>query len=251
MSKTAPNPTSDQPGLEVSVADGLIVDHRQIQQQGLYYAGDGSDAPIPVLAEPGAGLDTKQETNVGEGSRSERRTLCGLRRRYLFLGIIVSLIVIAAAVGGGVGGSLASRKNSSSSTTNTSATPTTTTTSTSTSTSTNEACPASNGTTITVQGMEYTRLCGIDLCSSTNGCTEMTISDDTLKDFTTETLVKCIQQCESYNDVIRGSECQGVSWDANAPASSNHTHRCFLKNATSIRKSAPDGWTIMSAVRSA
>ena len=78
----------------------------------LYPTFSFSTSSPPVLAEPGAGLDTKQETNVGEGSSSGRRTLCGLRRRYFFLGIIVALIVIAAAVGGGVGGSLASRKNS-------------------------------------------------------------------------------------------------------------------------------------------
>ncbi|OJJ72677.1 hypothetical protein ASPBRDRAFT_54487 [Aspergillus brasiliensis CBS 101740] len=252
MPKTPPTSTSDQPGLEVAIADGLIVDHRQIQQQqGLvYHAGDGSDAPIPVVPEQGAGLDTKnhEAITVGEGNNLVRRTICGLRRPYFFIGIIIALIVVAAAVGGGVGGSLASRKDSSSSTVNTSATPTI---STSTSTSTSEACPASNGTTITVQGTEYTRLCGIDLCSSTAGCSEITISDDTLKDFTTNTLLQCIQRCESYNNVIAGSECQGVSWDANAPTSSNRTHRCFLKNATDIRKSAPNGWTIMSAVRNA
>ncbi|KAH3256452.1 hypothetical protein KXW23_009220 [Aspergillus fumigatus] len=206
----------EQPGLEVAIPDGLIPKYER--DAPLYYAGDGSEAPIPVETEVGQGLEVK---------------------------VVVAVVVIAVAAG--VGGSVAN-KNSGSSVPTSTATAASTSTSASTSaTSSATSCPA-NGTTITVQQRDYIRLCDTDLCSDKGGCASVTISNDDLVNFKTNSLEQCIQRCVSYNIMIKGAPCKGVSWDEKAPSSTNRTHRCFLKNDTSIRKTAPSGWTILSAV---
>ncbi|KAH2568472.1 hypothetical protein KXV42_009348 [Aspergillus fumigatus] len=180
----------------------------------------------------------------------ERRTAL-LRRRWIRgtdtgrNRVVVAVVVIAVAAG--VGGSVAN-KNSGSSVPTSTATAASTSTSASTSaTSSATSCPA-NGTTITVQQRDYIRLCDTDLCSDKGGCASVTISNDDLVNFKTNSLEQCIQRCVSYNIMIKGAPCKGVSWDEKAPSSTNRTHRCFLKNDTSIRKTAPSGWTILSAV---
>ncbi|RHZ52898.1 uncharacterized protein CDV56_100955 [Aspergillus thermomutatus] len=231
----------EQAGLEVAIPDGLIPQYER--DAPLYYAGDGSDAPIPVETEVGhgPGQEVKSATDAP-------RTICGFRRRYFWIGVVVAVVVIAAAVGGGVGGSLAKKDSGTSSPAST-ATAASTSTSTSTSaTSSATSCPMANGTTITVQQTDYIQLCHTDLCSDTGGCASVTISDNDLVNFKTNSLEQCIQRCVVYNNIIKGEPCKGVSWDETAPSSTNRTHRCFLKNDTSIRKTAPSGWTILSAV---
>ncbi|KAF7118469.1 hypothetical protein CNMCM5793_007990 [Aspergillus hiratsukae] len=235
--KQPKQPSSEQPGLEVVIPDGLIPGYDR--DAPLYYAGDGSEAPIPVETEVGQG----QEKSVPDAPR----TICGFRRRYFWIVVVVAVVVIAAAVGGGVGGSLANKASSTSNPTAT-ATSASTSTSTSSATPTATSCPSANGTTITVQQRDYIQLCHTDLCSDTGGCASVTISDANLIDFKTNSLEQCIARCVNYNIMIKGAACQGVSWDESAPASSNRTHRCFLKNDTSVRKEAPSGWTILSAV---
>lgn len=99
--KQAKQPSSpEQPGLEVVIPDGLIPQYER--DAPLYYAGDGSEAPIPVDTEVGQG----QEKSVTDAPR----TICGFRRRYFWIAVVVvAVVVIAAAVGGGVGGSLANK----------------------------------------------------------------------------------------------------------------------------------------------
>ncbi|KAH1979240.1 hypothetical protein KXV92_001120 [Aspergillus fumigatus] len=202
----------EQPGLEVAIPDGLIPKYER--DAPLYYAGDGSEAPIPVETEAGQGLEVK-------GAKDAPRTICGFRRRHFWIAVVVAVVVIAVAAG--VGGSVANKDSGATS------------------------CPA-NGTTITVQQRDYIRLCDTDLCSDKGGCASVTISNDDLVNFKTNSLEQCIQRCVSYNIMIKGAPCKGVSWDEKAPSSTNRTHRCFLKNDTSIRKTAPSGWTILSAV---
>ncbi|KAH3313160.1 hypothetical protein KXW17_005757 [Aspergillus fumigatus] len=226
----------EQPGLEVAIPDGLIPKYER--DAPLYYAGDGSEAPIPVETEVGQGLEVK-------GAKDAPRTICGFRRRHFWIAVVGAVVVIAVAAG--VGGSVAN-KNSGSSVPTSTATAASTSTSASTSaTSSATSCPA-NGTTITVQQRDYIRLCDTDLCSDKGGCASVTISNDDLVNFKTNSLEQCIQRCVSYNIMIKGAPCKGVSWDEKAPSSTNRTHRCFLKNDTSIRKTAPSGWTILSAV---
>ncbi|RLL95403.1 hypothetical protein CFD26_102977 [Aspergillus turcosus] len=237
--KQAKQPSSpEQPGLEVVIPDGLIPQYER--DAPLYYAGDGSEAPIPVETEVGRDQEVKSVTD-------SPRTICGFRRRYFWIAVVVAVVVIAAAVGGGVGGSLAKKASGTSNPTST-ATASTSTSTSSSATSTPTSCPSANGTTITVQQKDYVQLCHTDLCSDTGGCASVTISDADLINFKTNSLEQCIQRCVSYNIMIKGAACKGVSWDENAPASSNRTHRCFLKNDTSARKEAPSGWTILSAV---
>ncbi|KAF7180908.1 hypothetical protein CNMCM7691_000037 [Aspergillus felis] len=236
--KQTKEPSSpEQPGLEVVIPDGLIPKYER--DAPLYYAGDGSEAPIPVETEVGQGQEVKSVKDAP-------RTICGFRRRYFWIAVVVAVVLIAVAVG--VGASFAKKDSSTSSPTSTATAASTPTSTSSSATSSATSCPAMNGTTITVQQKDYIQLCHTDLCSDTDGCASVTISDDNLVNFKTNSLEQCIQRCVSYNIMIKGAECKGVTWDETAPSSTNRTHRCFLKNDTSIRKTAPSGWAILSAV---
>ncbi|GFF37676.1 hypothetical protein IFM58399_04974 [Aspergillus lentulus] len=226
----------EQPGLEVVIPDGLIP--RYERDAPLYYAGDGSEAPIPVETEVGQSQEVKSVKDAP-------RTICGFRRLYFWIAVVVAVAVIATAVG--VGASFAKKDSGTSTPTSTASAASTSTSASSSATSSATSCPT-KGTTITVQQKDYIRLCDTDLCSDTGGCASVTISDDDLVNFKTNSLEQCIQRCVSYNTMIKGAPCKGVSWDETAPSSTNRTHRCFLKNDTSIRKTAPSGWTILSAV---
>jgi hypothetical protein len=97
--KQTKEPSSpEQPGLEVVIPDGLIPQYER--DAPLYYAGDGSEAPIPVETEIGQGQEVK---SVKEASR----TICGFRRRYFWIAVVVAVVVIAVAAG--VGGSFAKK----------------------------------------------------------------------------------------------------------------------------------------------
>jgi hypothetical protein len=88
----------EQPGLEVVIPDGLIPQYER--DAPLYYAGDGSEAPIPVETEVGQGQEVKSVKDAP-------RTICGFRRWYFWIAVVVAVVVIAAAAG--VGGSFAKK----------------------------------------------------------------------------------------------------------------------------------------------
>ncbi|KAJ5091181.1 hypothetical protein NUU61_006051 [Penicillium alfredii] len=245
-----PNPPA-QPGLEVVVPDGLMVAGAGRQRNTRPYSAENIQGPMP----PACGRSI-----VAPGQeKSSPKTICGIRARYFWIGVIVAMVVVAAAIAGGVGGSLATRNNNSSDSTSspnsnqssdkassslTSTSPSTTSTSTPTPTPNHVDCPASNEKRFTLHKTSYVALCDTDLCTG-QACADSTIETDK---FHETSLDDCVSRCLYWNKSGSRIKCSGVSWDKEAPGDSDHFHRCFLKRDTKGKTSPPDDWTVISAI---
>jgi hypothetical protein len=83
-----------------------VVSSTETTPKYAYHASE-HNAPEPYLQQD---LDTHKiayTNNVCE--RKEIRTICGLRRKTVWIAVIAAIVVVLAAVGGGVGAALASR----------------------------------------------------------------------------------------------------------------------------------------------
>lgn len=164
--------------------------------------------------------------------QKQPRTICGLKKKTLWIIVIVAIVLIVAAIGGGVGGALASKGSSSSnsagaqassapsSNPSTSPTPTVIEPSTPITTSIivgpsstiRRDCPSSNGTLYTIaQGdttMQFRKACSATFVNA-HGSDAMVV-----KPFAS--LNECINECAQYNIRNKTEISQGVSRKCNS-----------------------------------
>lgn len=205
-------------------------------------------SPDPIPAYPSTGTDTNKIAYVTyEDQTPNTNTICGLRKRTIWIAVIAAVVVVAAAIGGGVGGALASRKSSNATTSpdssstsaaqstpgvsssaqnpTASSTPTSSTPSLSTATLTGPTssplstilrdCPSSNNTVYTVAygstTQQYRKLCS-NAYLNVNGV-------DNVIGVVVASLDECINRCTAYNinnqtDIEAGRDriCNAVCW---------------------------------------
>ncbi|KAK7918443.1 hypothetical protein PG985_010317 [Apiospora marii] len=206
----------------------------------------------------------------GVGSKKRNRTICGISRGIFIALAIMAVVFIAAAIGGGVGGSMAVKSvyedgakgasdkgpapDASSSPTVTAAATIsatgTTSSGASTATSTAEGfympptegvqlaldCPRLNGDKVAVRYRDdyeasFTLACGTDKIGR----------DFDLFGATVYTYTDCMRLCVSYNIERHTTDCQGVSFAADAIAPCHaRTGHAFAKFKLSVGKQDPD-----------
>ncbi|KAH9861666.1 hypothetical protein J1614_011419 [Plenodomus biglobosus] len=252
-----------------SALEVVPLSERADAQKYPYY----STEPIPVY--PHTGPDTYKETiHTPVHGQSQAQTICGLRRKTLWILLGVAIVVIMGAVGGGIGGTLASRSSNKSS--NVPATnpkpPSESQSSSANAIASSSVAPSPISSTASITTTSLVGPTSIILrdCPSSNNSIYSVTTGDTVMQFrkvcelsylnangfdssvasVTQTLDECINRCAAYNisnrtQIEQGENriCNSVCWRNRFDSKNEWTGgQCYGYTTQNITENGESVW---------